>query len=177
MEKFTLTNLKKQLDKKTKKELIQEISTLCQKFSQVQEYYKTHMGHETEILKKYKAIIKKEFIESKTRGLPNARLEVAEKAVNDFKKLTNNLELIAEIMFTFVESISRFSTEFAPDTEEYYTEPEEMFEDVLVLLKESNLLDKFEIRAYEIVDNATEGWGHRDSLKERYEEVYGKFIK
>ena len=91
MEKFTLTNLKKQLDKKTKKELIQEISTLCQKFSQVKEYYKTHMGYETEVFKKYKAIIKKEFVESKARGLPNARLKVAEKAVNDFKKLTKDL--------------------------------------------------------------------------------------
>lgn len=173
--KFTLTSFKKELAKKTKKELIQEISTLCQKFPKVKEHYKAQAGDLKDIVKAHKDIIEKEFVEGKTRGLPKARLSVAKKAVNDFRKLTDNPELTAQVMFTYVESISLFSSEFGPDTEEYYTDPEEMFEEVLELLEDNDLLDKFERRAYQIVKDATDGWGHQDSLQERYEEMYGEF--
>jgi transposase len=43
--------------------------------------------------------IEKEFIEGKTRGLPKARFSVARKSVNDFKKLTNEPEPIADILY------------------------------------------------------------------------------
>jgi hypothetical protein len=175
MKKFTITNLKKQLAQKTKQELIKEIASLCQTFPQVKEYYKAQKNDIQELVNKYKSIIEKEFIEGKTRGMPKVRFSVARKAVNDFKKLTNKPELIADIMLTYVESISWFNSEFFPDTEEFYTRPENMFETVLALLKKHNLLEKFEPRAYKIVQNATDGWGHRDSLEERYEEVYGEF--
>ena len=80
-------------------------------------------------------------------------------------------------MLTFVASVSSFNSEFEPDVEEFYTIPEDMFEEVLQLLKENNLLSKYQTKAYKIVDNATDGWGHFDSLQERYEDVYGKFTK
>ncbi|RWX45835.1 hypothetical protein VT99_12522 [Candidatus Electrothrix marina] len=50
-----------------------------------------------------------------------------------------------------------------------------MFEKALALLKQHNLLAGFRQRARNIVANATEAWGHYDSLKERYEEAYGAF--
>jgi len=175
--KFTVSQLKKDLSRKTKEELICEISMLCKQIPQVREYYQAQTGDTNKIVKKYKAIIEKEFIEGKTRGLPKARLSVAGKAVNDFKKLIKQPDLIAEIMFTHVESISSFCSEFAPDTEEYYTSPENMFEKVLALLKKHGMEKDYESRAYRIVENATEGYGHFDSLEERYEQVYGKFRK
>jgi len=177
MEKFTISNLKRALAKKTKDELIREISTLCQKYPQVKDYYKAQGSDIKEIVKKYKDIIEKEFIEGKTRGMPKARLSAARKAVNDFKKIRDNPELIAEIMFTYVESISWFNDEYCVDTEEYYTSPENMFEDALKLLKKNNLLDKFERKAHKIVKEATDSYGYYDSLQERYENVYGEFKK
>ncbi|MGK7897815.1 MAG: DUF6155 family protein [Xenococcus sp. (in: cyanobacteria)] len=177
MDNFTITKFKKQLSQKTKEELIKEIATLCQKFPQVKEYYKAQGSDIQEIVKKYKEIIEKEFIEGKTRGLPKARFSVARKALNDFKKLTNEPELIADIMLTYVESVSWFSTEYGPDSEEFYTRPEDMFETVLALIKKHKLTKKFQDRAYNIVKNATEGWGHKESLADRYGEVYGDFIE
>ncbi len=176
MDKFTITNLKKQLSQKTKEDLIKEIATLCQTFPQVKEYYKAQGSDIQELTEKYKSIIEKEFTAGQTRGLPKARFSVARKALNDFKKLTNEPELIADIMLTYVESISWFNTEYAPDAEEFYTRPEDMFETVLALIKKHQLLEKFKLRAHNIVKNATEGWGHRDSLEERYEEVYGDSV-
>ena len=175
MKKFTITHLKKELVQKTKEELIKEITTLCQTFPQVKEYYQAQGNEIQELVKKYKSMIEKEFIEGKTRGMPKARFSVARKAVNDFKKLTNDIDLIADVMLTYVESISWFNGEYFPDVEEFYTRPEEMFENVLTLLKKQKRLEKFEPRAYNIVKNATDGWGYRDSLEERYEEVYGEW--
>jgi len=46
---------------------------------------------------------------------------------------------------------------------------------LLALIEQHNLLDKFKERAYKIVETACDGWGHQDSLQERYEHVYGDF--
>ncbi|XOF34407.1 MAG: DUF6155 family protein [Candidatus Electrothrix sp. YB6] len=176
MKKFTLTSLKRELREKTKEELIKEISLLCKKFPQVKGYYQAQAGDVQEIVAKCKKIIEKEFIDGKTRGLPKARLSVAKKAIRDFNRLVDNVELTAGMMFTYTESVSQFNSRFAPDTEEFYTEPEDMFEEALELLAQHNLLAKFKNRACKIVAGSTEGWGHRDSLQERYEAVYGEQV-
>jgi len=174
---FSISELKKAPSKKTKGELIDEISTLYQKFPQVKEYYQAQRSDPKEILNKYKTIIEKEFIEGKTKSLPKARLSVGKKAISDFRKLTNDQELISDLMLTYVESVSWFNTEFGPDREAFYTSPENMFEKALKLLEESGLLGKYHSRAKKIVINATDGYGHQDSLHERYEEAYGKVIE
>ncbi|ESQ14153.1 MAG: hypothetical protein N838_03205 [Thiohalocapsa sp. PB-PSB1] len=176
MAKFTLTSLKKELTQKTKEELIQEISSLCQTFPQVKEYYKAQSSDVQELVKKYKAVIENEFIEGKTRGLPKARFSVARKALTDFKRLTSDPSLIADMMLTYVESISWFNSEYAPDAEEFYTKPEDMFEQALALIKKHHLENRFKLRAHTIVENSCEGWGHQDSLRMQYEAVYGKFV-
>lgn len=180
MAKFTLTQLKKELAQKTNEELIQEIATLYKTFSQVKEYCQARSSDIQDVLVKYKTIIEKEFVERNTgkrRNFPKARFAVARKALNDFKKLTNDPKLLADIMLTYVESISWFNSEYGPDVEEFYTRPEDMFEKVPHLIQKHHFKDTFQERAWNIVNNACDGWGHYDSLKERYEEVYGTFIR
>lgn len=172
MQKLTLTQLKKQLAHKSKEELIKEIGVLYQKFPQVKEYFFIQTNDTQSVLQKYKEIIEKEFIEGKTRGLPKVRFSVARKAVNDFKKLTDDPMLIADLMFTYVESVSWFNKAFAPDVEEFYTRPEYMFEEALELLQKHGLEHAFQKRAYDIVDNAVGAWGHQDSFRESYSAVY-----
>ena len=174
---LSLSDLKRALSKKTKGELVNEISTLCQKFPQIKEYYQAQMSGPKDVLNKHKSIIEKEFIEGKARGLPKARLSVGKKAISDFKKLTDDTELISDLMLTFVESVSWFSSEFGPDRETFYTSAENMFEKALKLMEKSGLLGKYQSRAKKIVMNATDGYGHQDSLHERYEEAYGKVIE
>ena len=177
MKKFTITALKKELSQKTKEELVKEITTLCQTFPQVKEYYKAQGSDINELLDKYKAIIEAEFIEGRTKGFPKLRFSVARKAITDFKKLTNDVELIADISFTYVESISWFNNMYNPDVEDFYVRPENMFEDTLKLIKQHGLQDKFKNRAYEIVENVTDGMGHNELLQGSYEDIYGNFIK
>ena len=176
MSKVTWTQIKKGLAEKSKEDLIKEISTLYKKFPQVKEYYQAQTIAVDDILNKYKNIIEKEFIEGKTRGLPKARFNVAKKAISDFKKLTSDVDLIIDLMLTFVASVSSFNTEFCPDVEKFYTSPEDMFEEALKLIDKHKLKSRFKIQAYDIVACATDGWGHFDSLQELYEEIYGKFV-
>jgi len=177
MEKINLTTLKKSLEKKTKKELIQEISELYKNFPAVKDYYQFQAGDTKVILEKYKDIIKKEFVDGYARGLPKVRFNVAKKAVQDFKRFTQDPELLADIMFTYVEAISDFNKQYGPDSETFYTSPENMFEKVLILLKKNKLLSVFQRRVYRIVENATDAWGYSGALEECYEEFYGGFIR
>jgi len=172
MNKFSITELKKELEQKNQKELINEIIAICKKFPQVKEYYQAQYSDSIDLLEKHKEIIEKEFVDGQTRGLPKARLSVAKKAVQDFKKINDEPALLAEIMFRFVECVSDFNSDFGVDEERYYTSPEDMFEKTLKLLKSKKLLLKFKDRAHQIVENACEAWGHYDTLSEIYTEYY-----
>ncbi len=99
----------------------------------------------------------------------------AGKAITDFKKINTDPQYVADLMLTYVESVSSFTSEYEPDSEEFYTRPENMFENVLALIETHQFLEQFKERARDIVEHAIEGWGHYDSLKERYEAVYGDF--
>jgi len=173
MPKLTVTELKKQLATKSKEELIQEIAILYQKIPEVKEFYQLQTGDARQVAEKYKDIIVKEFA-GKGRAFPKARLSAGKKAVSDFKKLSDDPELVSDVMLTYVESVSSFNDEYSVKDEDYYTSPEDMFEVALALLKKYNLLDKFQARAQKIVKDATDSYGHYDSLKERYKEVYGE---
>lgn len=172
MPQMNATTLKKNLEQKTKEELIQEIATLYNKFPVVKEYYQAQDGDINLILEKYKDIIRKEF--SPSKGSPKARLSVAKKAIQDFKKITDEAELLADIMLTFVESVSDFNSEFGPDVESFYTSPENLFEETLQLLKNHHLLPLFKDRARDIADDATDAWGHQDTLSWAYKKIYGE---
>jgi len=164
--------LKKQLAGKTKAELIQEITTLYQMNPQVKEYFLAQSGNAHALLAGYKEIIEKEFVDGKTRGGPKARIAVARKAVNDLKKLTKEPALVADIMLTYVECISSFNDTFGPDTENYYTSPENMFDKTLAYMDQHDLLDQFHDRALAVYEDATDGWGHKGSLRESYYDYY-----
>ncbi|MEL7120103.1 MAG: DUF6155 family protein [Bacteroidota bacterium] len=175
MSKLSIRELKKKLNKKTKAELIDEIVALSKKFKQVKEYYYTQDDPSKleETLKKYKEIIEKEFIEGKTRGFPKLRFSVARKAINDFKKISKEPKYLVELMLCYAESVSWFSSEFGPDSEEFYTKPENLFEEALQLASQHNIEEIFRVQAYEIVVNACEGWGHQDTLREIFLNTYG----
>jgi hypothetical protein len=169
---MTQSELKKLLANKTQQELIKEITHLFKTFTPVKEYYQAQTGNIHQIAEKYKDIIKKEFVYGHTRGFPKARLGTARKAVQDAKKIINQPEIIADIMLTFVESVSHYTNEFSSDSEANFTSPEGMFYDALKLLDDHNLLEAFHDRCSNIVHIATQSWGYSDSLSETLDEFY-----
>ena len=58
-----------------------------------------------------------------------------------------------------------------------YVKPEDIFENILKLIKQNGLQDIFEVRAYEIVENATDGWGHSSlSKNSSYSPIFSRFL-
>lgn len=168
--KFSVAQLKKALANKDKNELIAEIAMLCQTFKPVKEYYQNAMGDNSAVLTKYKDIIKKEFVWTKAAP-PKTRLSVARQAVNDFKKVAQKPEDIAEIMIYFVECVSGFISEF-DGPENQYTSAENMFFDALKYIEQNVLLEQFADRTKKIVEAAVDAYGHHDTLSETREEYY-----
>lgn len=168
--KFSVAQLKKALANKDKNELIAEIAMLCQAFKPVKEYYQNAMGDSSGVLARYKAIIEKEFVWTK-KSPPSTRLSVARQAVNDFKKVAQKPEDIAEIMIYFVECVSGFISEF-DGPESQYTSAENMFFDALKYIEQNILLEQFADRTKKIVEAAVEAYGHNDTLSQTREEYY-----
>ena len=167
---MNVSELKQKLKSKTQKELIDDIAILFKKFEVVKEYYQVQLGDNDEsILLKYKAIIEHEFFPLSQSKDPPARLSVAKKAITDYKKLTNSMINIADIMVFYVETGVRFTDEYGDIDEAFYISMENMYEKALILIADNGLAPTFKKRLLAIVDD-TEGmgWGFHDDLADLY---------
>jgi len=170
MGKMNVTELKKNLKSKTQQELIDDIATLFQSFEVVKEYYQARVfGNDQSVLQKYKAIIEHEFFPSSQRKDPPARLSVAKKAITDYKKLTDSVTNIADIMVFYVETGVRFTIEYGDIDEAFYLSMESMYEEALKFVVKHGLVSDFRNRLFAIVDDTDAmGWGFHDGLADLY---------
>lgn len=165
-------NLKKYLNTLPKEELIKHIIELDKKFKPVQEYYNLYVnGDITGTTEKYKTIIENEFFPA--RGLPKGRLAVARKAVNDANKLGLPREALADLMIFYVETGAEYTHTYGDIDEPFYNSMESMFLKVLKFIESAALLDKFQLRAFNILKKAENtGWGFYDTLCDYYYTFY-----
>jgi len=84
---------------------------------------------------------------------------------------------LAELTFHYAKCIADFNNEFGPDSEDFYTKSETLFEQSLELAKKNNALDHFKQQACILVEGASCGWGFRDGLSGIYNEYYGEFTE
>ena len=118
--KFGIRDLKEYLNTRSKEQLVDEIADMFGKLDPVQEYYqsKLNLGYSEEVAEKYKSIIKHEFFPS--RGFGQARLSVARKAVNDYKKVSSSKYGVADLMLFYVETGVRFTNTYGDIDEPFY---------------------------------------------------------
>jgi hypothetical protein len=176
MKSITLTELKSYLSGKTEKQLVGEISELFRQFPAVRDYYTSKLSSSgsADILEKHKSIIRNQFFP--TRGFGKARLSVARKAVNDFKKVATSKHQVVDIMLFYVEQGSRFTNEYGDIDERFYNSMESMYESALQFIADNSMQSDFQGRCALIVENATDGWGFYDSLSALYDEFFNKEI-
>jgi len=121
--------------------------------------------------KKYKQQILQEFYPKK--GLPKIRFSVMRSAIKKFKDISNNTQLIAELMYLIVITGTKFCKEWGMDYEEYYNSLLSMFKTLLKHLEKSNLIGAFQQECNEIVRLSEDtGWGYHDDLTSIYEEYF-----
>ena len=172
MKKITLAAYKSYLSTKSKDLLFQELLLLYKKLPEVKEFYTLLFDDSSNVLEKYKNIMRKEFVESDTNKSPKARFSIARKCLNDFKKVCSDQLQILDLTLFYAECIADFNNNFGPSVEHFYTKAENLFEEVLKSAKSRGYLDHFKERAYHMAKNACEGWGFSDQLLFVYYRYY-----
>ena len=164
-----ITELKKHLKSSTKEQLVSDIADLFKKNEFVKDYFHSKFGDDNShsILVKHKAIIENEFFPSKGEG--KVRLSVAKKAITEFKKISNDKSLIAELMLFYVENGVSYTNCYGDINEQFYLSMESMYERTLDFITDNNLIDIFKGRCRKIVDDSVDiGWGFHDQLYDTY---------
>lgn len=171
--KITLTELKKHLRKKSDKELVEEIADLYKKFESVKEYYRASFFNDDEaVLQKYKDVITEEFSPKSLHAISKARINVARKAVRDYKKVSCSDSGYAEIMLHYVEIGIEYTNTYGDIDSPFYSGMATMYFDAADFINKHNMIDLFQERLYKMVLDTQEcGWGFHDSLFETYCDV------
>jgi len=173
MKKLTLRELKQHLKNKSPDELVNDIAALFTKFDAVKEYYTMQLGgtHSPQLLDQYKSVIRHEFFPA--RGYGDARLSVARKAVNDYKKVSDSREGLIDLMLFYVEMGVQYTNQYGDINESFYSSMESMYDRATKQIAENNLQDQFQERCLRIVsDTSGIGWGFHDTLRDIYDEVF-----
>ncbi|WP_136796425.1 DUF6155 family protein [Desulfosediminicola ganghwensis] len=169
-----VSDLKKKLDAKTKEDLIKDVLDLFKKNQFVKDYYieKESDNQKSPVFLKHKEIIEKEFFPE--RGDGKARLSVAKKAISEFKNISTNNVLIADLMIFYVETGVNYTNEFGDINENFYLSMENMYEQALKFIVANKLSSNFQDRCLEIVEGTVNiGWGFHDQISFLYESCFG----
>jgi hypothetical protein len=171
-DKLSLTSLKQILKTKTQTELIDDIAVLYKTFPQVKEHYQAKFsgGDDSAIQRKYKNIIRAEFVPGFKKSFPDARVSIARKAISEYKKVAVSKYGVADIMLAYVESGVIYTNEFGDIDEQFYNSMASMYENTLKFMAKEQILDDFKDRLFTVVkDTVGIGWGFHDDLKYCYE--------
>lgn len=166
-----LREVKRELNKLDKEDLIKHISELYKKYKPVKEYFNFYINpDEKQLLEQYKHKITEGFFPKRGYRL---RLSVSRTAINDFKKLGTSPDSIADLLLHFVEQGVLLTNEYGDIDENFYTSIENTYSSALDLMSKNRILNKFEARTYKVVkDTKGIGWGFHDYLEAVYYEYY-----
>lgn len=166
------SNLKKELQKLSKEQLIEQVMDLYKKYKPVKEYYDFYLNpNEKKLFEKYKEIITNEFYPK--RGDPKMQFSVAKKAIADFKALSPSPLLLADLLLLLPELATRFTGEFGDMWEQYYISAANNFDVALKFISSQELFSQFKGRIKNCLEIASEcGWGYGDDLYQ----VYGNYF-
>ena len=166
-----ITDLKKELKKLDKENLIDIIADLYKKNKSVKEFLDFFVNpNEQELFLKYKEKVYEAFYPK--RG-DRFKISEGKKAISDFKKLEASNELVSELMLFYAETGVEFTNDYGDINESFYNSVVSGYSNALKLMKKENILDKFADRAKKILDDTSGiGWGFHDELGNEYYSFY-----
>lgn len=166
-----LREIKSEMNKLNKEELIKHISELYKKYKPVKEYFDFYLNpDEKKLLEQYKEKVKEGFFPKRGYQL---KLSISRKAINDFKKLGTSAENLADLLLYFVENGVELTNQYGDIDENFYTSLENTYSNALDLIAKNGLLEKFQNRANRIITETENiGWGFHDYLEDIYYQYY-----
>ena len=170
---MSVGQIKIELEKLTKKDLEKLLIDLYKHNKQTTEYLDTkfNVTSENNLMEKYRNIIKNEFFPDK--GEAELRYSVMNKAFNDFKKITINIDFIIDLKLFQVENGIMFTKEYGDIDERFYNNIENFYHEALTLILKNNLRKKYEDRCQMIQINSQGfGWGFSDAMFDTFYAFY-----
>lgn len=166
-----LREVKSELNKLDKSDLIKHISELYKKYKPVKKYFDFYISpDEKKLLEEYKEKVTEGFFPK--RG-DQIKLSISRKAINDFKKLGGTAESEAELLLHYVENGVELTNTYGDIDENFYLSVGNTYSNALKLMEKNGLLDKFKDRALDIVNETVNiGWGFHDHLADVYYYFY-----
>ena len=166
--------LKKELQRLTKEQLIEQILDLYEKNKAVKEFYDFYLNpyNDKELVEKYKKIIRKEFnlVSPERAGL---KYSVAKRAISDFKNLQPSPEILADVMLTLPECACEFTFTYGDMEEPFYNGAYNNFVSALKFMSKYGILDNFKLRVEQCVKWASVcGYGFADDIADIFYEYY-----
>lgn len=99
-------------------------------------------------------------------------LREARKTISDFKRISKNPGHLLELMIYYVETGVKIGEQYGDMYEAFYSSMESMFEQTIKTLNNNPILMlQFRERLNLIIERSCEGWGHKDTLEDLYEEL------
>lgn len=166
-----IRELKKELQKESKADLIRHIAELYKKYKPVKEYFSFYINpDEQALLMEYKGKVKEGFFPS--RGY-NIKLALARKALNDFKKLGPSEEKVVELELYYVECGVDCTNEYGDMWEAFYDSLVNTFYKAINKASTLGILKKVKKQADYIFNGSQNiGWGFEDGISDTYYEYY-----
>jgi hypothetical protein len=168
--------LKKELQKLTKEQIVEQVLDLYDKNKAVKEFYDFYLNpnpkRESDLAEKYKKLIRKEFdVENPMRA--GLKFSVAKRAISDFRALQPSVDALADVMLYLPECACEFTYNYGDMTEQFYNSTYNNWVAALKFIDEYNLLDLFQHRAEQCVKWASPcGYGFADDIYAVYYEHY-----
>lgn len=158
----------------SKEELIRLLVELYKKNQENKELIGSKFDPNVEIIvfEKYKEQIIEEFFPSS--DLPKyPRYSNLRRALKNFKDISSDPELIADLMITHVENGVEFTNTYGDIDEKFYNNIERTFLNLLKHLSKHDLLAEYKDRCLKIVTETSGiGWGFHDEITDLYSEFY-----
>lgn len=168
-----ITELRNQITLLSRNDLEALLLQIYRKNSECKELIEAKVDPELEAraFEKYKKQIISEFFPD--RGFGRLRYSVMRKALKNFKDISMNHKLIAELMMIHVEKGVEFTNAYGDIDDRFYDNIAGMYAKVLRYIAEHNLQTIFRQRCREVVEQ-TEGmgWGFHDGLGDLYHKYY-----
>lgn len=169
-------DIRKTLSKCSERDLIGLIADLYALSKPNKDFLEARFIKNDEVLARYKSIIKKCIAPSEPwKNNQQINLKDAKKAISDYKKATNDILGLIDLMVCYVEYGTDFLCEFGDMYEQYYCSLESVFSNALKLMKtfEYEEIISFEQRLRAIIKKSEHmGWGYYDTISDIFNEAY-----
>lgn len=166
--------LKKELQKLTKQQLIEQVLELYDSYKPVKEFYTMYLRpDEKGAFERYRKKIIHEFYPATKSFNPRLSFSEAKKAIADFKALKPSPELIADLLITLAETACHFTYDFGDMPSQYYDTTYNNFERALKYMADNGLLQQLKDRCEQCLEYAYPcGYGFPEDMRDVFNKYY-----